>query len=402
MTDAILDKILIQKHAEELRTLDPIAVVDGLLKVLPDRERDIVSRRFGIGLYSAPATLEEIGVSLKVTRERIRQVTKAAIERLSERQGEHADLIRFAHIVEQLLRSYGGTLEEHLFTSCLLDLAGVSSTDATARKRTSVYVAFLVQQILPELVHYREESNGVRARYCLTEADEELAVAAATALASVIDAGGTLVATNDLVSKFRETSFYTTHDTTLVDEPLSHAHDLYATNGSTLLPIHAPTDQDILLAYARLSASIEQNIFGDWGRSEWPAIHPKRMNDKIYLILRQEKKPLHFTAISDKINAAHFDQKIARPPSVHNELILDPRFVLVGRGIYALKEWGFERGTVAEVIGGLLRESPGLTRDQIVEQVLHRRFVKRQTVYLALMNRSRFTRRSDGGYVVVS
>lgn len=398
MADTILDKIISQKHAEELRTLDPIAVVDEVLKSLTERERDVVTRRFGIGAYPETATLEEIGSSLKVTRERIRQVTKTVVEKLTERQAEHEDLIRFGRIAEQLLRSYGGTLEERLFTSGLLDLAGVPATDATARQRAGVYVTFLVQQILSALIEYRVMAGGVRARYRLAGADDALAVAAAAALTSVIDAAGNLMVTEELLSAFRQSTFYADHREALIDEPLRRAHELYGTSDAAWLPMRTPAERDILIAYAHLSGSIEQNIFGEWGRTEWPTIHPKRMNDKIYLILRQEKKPLHFTAIADRINAAHFDHKIARSPSVHNELILDPRFVLVGRGMYALKEWGFERGTVADVIGQLLRQSPGLTREQIVAEVLRHRFVKKQTICLALMNRSRFVRRADGGY----
>jgi hypothetical protein len=101
------------------------------------------------------------------------------------------------------------------------------------------------------------------------------------------------------------------------------------------------------------------------------------------------------------VNAAGFDKKVAKPPSVHNELILDKRFVLVGRGTYALREWGYRPGTVSDVIVAIVKEKGALTREQLVSAVLARRIVKQQTIHLALLNRSLFEKDSDGRYTLV-
>ena len=111
---------------------------------------------------------------------------------------------------------------------------------------------------------------------------------------------------------------------------------------------------------------------------------------------------MHFGEIADRINEIGFDSKVANAATVHNELILDAKYVLVGRGLYGLKEWGFKKGTVTDVIVSILRDiGEPATRDQIIENVLEKRLVKKATIILALMNKDKFVS-SDGKYSLVS
>jgi RNA polymerase sigma factor (sigma-70 family) len=50
---------------------------------LPDRERDVVKLRYGLNGDIEPASLEEIGRRLGITRERVRQIESEALERLA-------------------------------------------------------------------------------------------------------------------------------------------------------------------------------------------------------------------------------------------------------------------------------------------------------------------------------
>ena len=50
---------------------------------LPDRERDVVKMRYGLNGDIEPASLEEIGRRLGLTRERVRQIENVALERLA-------------------------------------------------------------------------------------------------------------------------------------------------------------------------------------------------------------------------------------------------------------------------------------------------------------------------------
>ena len=145
--------------------------------------------------------------------------------------------------------------------------------------------------------------------------------------------------------------------------------------------------------------TIEQNKFGHWGVYEWREVKPKTINDKIYLILKNNGKPMHFVAITEKINEISFDAKKANAATVHNELILDNKYILVGRGFFSLKEWGYKTGTVADVVVEILKNNPeGLTRDGIIEEVMKQRLVKRATIILALMNKDKFEKSADNKY----
>ena len=122
-------------------------------------------------------------------------------------------------------------------------------------------------------------------------------------------------------------------------------------------------------------------------------VNPKNIRDKIYVILKEYGKHMHFNEIAGAIKDSDFKRKDVTTQSIHNELIKDKRFVLIGRGIYALKEWGYEKGTVADIITEVLKKAKEpLHRDEIVKRVLKSRFVKETTILLNLQGKSQFKR----------
>jgi hypothetical protein len=158
-----------------------------------------------------------------------------------------------------------------------------------------------------------------------------------------------------------------------------------------------------LYSLLRSSKNLKQNKFGYWGIYNWPEITPKTINHKIYLIMKNQEKPLHFKEIADRINEIAFDNKKANAATVHNELILDDKYILIGRGIYALKEWGYDNGTVGDVVEQILKEAGRpLTKDEITARVLEKRLVKEATINLALMNKDKFTKEGGKYSLVIS
>jgi len=152
--------------------------------------------------------------------------------------------------------------------------------------------------------------------------------------------------------------------------------------------------------FLSVAKHIHKNPYGDIGLRDWPEIHPATVRDKIYLVLKKHGAPLHFEDIAVHINKVGFDSQKALAPTVHNELIKDNRFVLVGRGMYGLRELGYEPGTAREVIAHVLKNVGPLTPTQVVAQVNKQRFFKQNTILINLQNRSFFERMADGKYRV--
>jgi hypothetical protein len=135
-----------------------------------------------------------------------------------------------------------------------------------------------------------------------------------------------------------------------------------------------------------------RKVEGKWGLMEWRHVNPRSIRDKAIIVLEKSKKPLHFVEIANRIAETGFDKKMVTVQAVHNELIRYDQFVLVGRGLYALASWGYEPGTVADVIEKLLRKNGPMPKKKIVESVLKQRKVKIGTISLNLQKNPHFIR----------
>ncbi len=141
---------------------------------------------------------------------------------------------------------------------------------------------------------------------------------------------------------------------------------------------------------------------GLWGLAKWPSVNPRNIRDKIFVVLNESGAPLHFDQIAERILSSSFNHKVVTKQAIHNELIKDDRFVLIGRGIYALSSWGYEKGTVGDIIVSYLKEQgKAVDRDTIINHVLHLRQVKATTVLLNLQNRDLFVKVGKNQYQLV-
>ncbi|HEY8650868.1 MAG TPA: sigma factor-like helix-turn-helix DNA-binding protein [Chthoniobacterales bacterium] len=66
--------------------------VDGLIAELDDREKKIISQRFGLD-GGKPKTLEDVGKNFGVTRERIRQLQNIALAKLRRALSKKEDFL---------------------------------------------------------------------------------------------------------------------------------------------------------------------------------------------------------------------------------------------------------------------------------------------------------------------
>ena len=73
---------------------------------------------------------------------------------------------------------------------------------------------------------------------------------------------------------------------------------------------------------------------------------------------------------------------------------------MVGRGLYALSEWGYMSGVVKDVIKGLIEKNGPMTKDDIIKKVLKERYVKENTIMVNLQNPKYFKKSKEGKYSV--
>lgn len=329
-------------------------VRDILATIEREREREIIGRRFG--LFDRKETLEQIGEMLGITRERVRQLEKSVLTRLRA-TAEQGGLPGLADCQTVLLTALHQSGEAARVSDLAAKLTDQPSREEQAR------VAFL-SQLCPELVVINEDDDfyftvGVKA-----VRDEKALKADVAKLIDTIKKQG---------------------------EP------------KTIEQIAKAAGLSNVEQAAALASTSKQlaTLNNRWGLVKWPMVNPKNIRDKIYVILKENGKHMHFNEIAAAIKGSDFKRKDVTTQAIHNELIKDKRFVLIGRGIYALKEWGYEKGTVADIITQVLQEAgEPLHRDEIVKRVLKSRFVKETTILLNLQGKPQFKRVAKATYAL--
>jgi len=166
-------------------------------------------------------------------------------------------------------------------------------------------------------------------------------------------------------------------------------------------PHHLKHKISFLSALPKVSKKIIQNYKGDLGLSSWPEFNPKNVRDKIYYVLRKNQAPMHFAEIGRAIQNENFDGKKVVLATIHNELIADSRFILIGRGIYALSEWGYQSGTVKDIIRNVLKKASGaMTLADITKEVSKQRHVRKNTILINLQTNKEFKKLSADKYIL--
>jgi predicted Zn-ribbon and HTH transcriptional regulator len=332
------------------------SLIEGALKLIDQpREREIITRRFG--LEGAKETLEQIGERLDITRERVRQLEKAALIRLKI-AAEKGNIENLADIEKALIRN----LAESGRISKTKTLAEKYFENSADNQEVS-YILFL-SEISSKLVVVQENDKYHSAIANAEYGDERKIKTAIDEIVNIIKKNKSPMTLDEL------------------DAKLSYEH---------------PSQIEAIASISKLLASLN----GIWGLEKWPSVNPKNIRDKIFVVLGAKKEPMHFSEIAEEIRKSDFSRKDVTTQAIHNELIKDKRFVLIGRGIYALDDWGFKKGTVADTITAVLKEAgEPLYRDEIVKRVLEKRKVKETTVLLNLQSKKEFVRVAKATYTL--
>lgn len=396
---SILDQILLNQKVEEVAKLNAVEIINNLFSELNERESDIIVRRFGLH-GEKKETLENIGNAHNLTRERIRQIETYSIKKLQQLDILEKHLHSLKKIIVALIEEHGGLMEKEYLLDVLVKFSLNSGSEIKNENIHKRYLNFLITKLLHNEFEELNSSRNLLPSYKLKHYNIDHFEEIIDELTKRIEEEAKVKRTDEVLKKIKED----------LDSYKKHQENVDIPNSidisSALLNDLFQEDRDLInnnkVLYSALKAAkrINQNKFGHWGLHDSREIKPKTVNDKIYLILKYKNKPMHFVEIADEINSIAFDRKKANSATVHNELILDNKFILIGRGLYGLNEWGYKRGTVADVIEEVLKEADsGLTRDQIIEEVLKRRVVKKTTIILALMNKDKFIR-ENGKYIL--
>lgn len=328
-----------------------------LVKNISPRNKDIISRRFGLKT-GRKETLESIGQSYGITRERVRQIEEFSVRQLSKIASADPEVGKYVALSKEILGGNGGVMKE----SELFKAFSGSEKDNVINA-SLVFVLTLAGQPVRS-----SENESFNSFWALDKEHSDSFRNNVSLMVKAFEKNEGPVAESELVS-FAETN-----------------------------NISNPKD---VLTFLNISKSLGRNVFGEIGLVNWAEVKPKGVRDKAYLVLKKEKQPKHFTEIAKLINSTGFSVKKANIQTVHNELIKDSRFVLVGRGMYGLSEWGYQPGTVKEVLVNILKKhTKPLLKADLVAKVLDTRMVKENTILLNLQDSKVFSKREDGTYVL--
>lgn len=328
-----------------------------LLGVLPERARDVLISRYGLGKKTEKMTLDAIGKVYGITRERVRQIENYALNNIRKSDVYKSEKSAFAEI-EELINSLGSIVVEE-------DFLGHVSKDIS----TQNHINFLL--VLGDAFKKRDADIHFKHRW---HVNEEVAKQVEASLHKLYEG----LSVDDILPESEMINRFLQH--------LENVSEKYK-------------NQEIIKRWLSLSKHIGKNPIGEWGVSHSPNIKTKGMRDYAFLVIRKHGSPIHFREVAKQIGLIF--KKKAHVATTHNELIKDPRFVLVGRGLYALSEWGYMSGVVKDVIRKIIEKHGPLSKEEIIEKVLKERYVKENTIMVNLQNQKFFKKDKESNYHVV-
>jgi hypothetical protein len=344
--------------ATTIRTdFKPKQVTKKLLGALPPRARDILTARYGLGTQTAKITLEAIGKKYSITRERVRQIEEYALQNIRKSEAFKKEKAAFDELTKSF-KSFGGIVAED-------ELLQAFGKDKSLQN----HVHFMLV-LGPEFKKLREDDD-FKHRWHVDEQTSKKIHDALRSIYSKLD-DEDIIAENEIISQF-----------------LDQVKDL----------ADEYKDKELIKRWLNMSKSIGKNPLGEWGKTTSPNIKLKGMRDYAYLVIRRHGSPIHFREVAKAI--AELFGKKAHVATTHNELIKDKRFVLVGRGLYALAEWGYLAGVVKDVIKKVIGKYGPMSKDQIIDKVMKERYVKENTILVNLQNPKHFKKNTDGSYSIV-
>jgi hypothetical protein len=321
-----------------------------LLADLPKRSQEIARKRFGF-FSEKEETLEKIGKDYGITRERVRQIIADTNKKVIKKK----NTLSFKKIENRIVFTIDEKFGIIKKAELIKELAGDDKKEANAL----MFLSLCSDKI------FKVEDTEIKESLATKKNAVEDAKTLGRIAKEVLEKESRLLSDKEIIEKISKKS-------------------------------ERSFSKEEVLSYLVVAKGIEKNNFGKWGISGWTEINPKGTREKIYTIFKEKKKPLHFLEITVIIDEYGLSKKKAHPQTIHNELIKNEKFVLIGRGIYALREWGYADGTVKDVLEEIFKKSgKSLTKDEVLQEVMKIRKVKRATILINLGNSKYFSKEKN-------
>lgn len=338
-------------------TFKPKQVTKRMLSNLSPRAYEVITNRFGITDDAQRKTLEAIGKKYGITRERVRQIENSALALIRKSESFKNEKDIFEEL-KKIIHTLGAVVSEQ-------DLLGHISKDKLTQNHIHLYLT------LGNDFTKHKEDDHFKTRWSVdADVAENIHKSLKNLFESISDEE--LVSEGELINKFLE-------DVKNISEQYKN--------------------EEIAKRWLSMSKKISKNPLGEWGKADSSSIKTRGVKDFAYLMMRKHGSPMHFREVAKAV-ANTFDKK-CHTATCHNELIKDKRFVLVGRGIYALSEWGYKTGVVRDVIKELIKKNGPLTKEEIIDQVMKERYLKKNTILVNLQNSKYFKKNKEGKYTIV-
>lgn len=335
----------------------PKQVTKRLTSHLHDRASDVIMSRFGLNSDTERKTLEEIGKKYNITRERVRQIEESALSMIKKSDAYKNEQVFFDEL-KQLISSLGGIVSEH-------DLLPHISKDEVTQNHIHFYL------VLGDAFRKHREDDHFKTRWSVDDEIAEKVHASLKKLYTSLD-DEDLIPETEMIKKFLD--------------HLKDVSDEYK-------------NDEIAKRWLSISKRVSKNPLGEWGKASSQNVRTRGVKDYAYLVMRRHGSPMHFREVTDAISKT-FGRK-THYATTHNELIKDPRFVLVGRGLYALSEWGYKTGIARDVIRDILKKEGPMSKEDVVDKVMKERYFKKNTILVNLVNPKYFKKNKNGLYSAI-
>jgi len=338
-------------------TFKPKQVTKRMLSGLPPRAYEVIVNRFGLTSDAQRKTLEAIGQKYGITRERVRQIENSALTLIRKSESFKNEQGVFEEL-KKLMHTLGAIVGEQDFLNHL-------SKDKLSQNHIHLYLT-----LGSDFTKHKEDDH-FKPRWSVdANVSDQIHKSLKNLFENLTD--DELISEGELVARF-------------LDDVKELAEQY--------------KNEEIARRWLSMSKKINKNPLGEWGKSTSSSIKTRGVKDFAFLMMRKHGSPMHFREVAKAV-ASTFDKK-CHTATCHNELIKDPRFVLVGRGIYALSEWGYKTGVVRDVIKELIKKNGPMTKEEIVDHVMKERYLKKNTILVNLQNSKYFKKNKNNQYTIV-